>query len=32
MEKQRKEIMIKKLNYGDCGVLVAINNTKMLKK
>jgi hypothetical protein len=31
-EKERKEIMIKKLNYGDREILVAISNTKVLKK
>jgi hypothetical protein len=31
-EKERKEIMIKKLNDGDRGILVAISNTKVLKK
>jgi hypothetical protein len=32
VEKEKKEIMVEKLNYGNLGVLAIISNTKMLKK
>jgi hypothetical protein len=31
-EKERREIMVEKLNYGDRGVLAATSNTKVLRK
>lgn len=31
-EKERGEIMVEKLNYGDHGVLVATSNTKVMRK
>jgi hypothetical protein len=31
-EKEGRDIMVKKLNYGNHGVLASTNNTKVLRK
>jgi hypothetical protein len=31
-EKEGRDTMVEKLNYGNHGVLVATNNTKVLRK
>jgi len=30
--RERREIMVEKLNYGNCEVLATISNTKVLRK